>query len=64
VFPTGHIVEGDESWIYYGAADSVICLATVATDELVGAIRLAARPEPSELAERAAAVPVPQPATE
>jgi beta-1,4-mannooligosaccharide/beta-1,4-mannosyl-N-acetylglucosamine phosphorylase len=64
VFPTGHIVEGDESWIYYGAADSVICLATAATEELVGAIQITARPEPSELAERAAAVPVPQPATE
>jgi beta-1,4-mannooligosaccharide/beta-1,4-mannosyl-N-acetylglucosamine phosphorylase len=64
VFPTAHVVEGEESWIYYGAADSVICLATIATDELVASVQLTARPEESELAARAAGVPVPAPATE
>jgi len=62
VFPTGHMVQGDQSWIYYGAADSVICLATAATADLLGAVQLAPRPEPSQLAERAAAVRLPEPA--
>jgi beta-1,4-mannooligosaccharide/beta-1,4-mannosyl-N-acetylglucosamine phosphorylase len=64
VFPTGHVVDGDQSLIYYGAADSVICLATIATDELLASVQLTARPEENELAARAAAVPVPAPATE
>jgi len=28
VFPTGAIVRGDELWMYYGAADTSVCLAT------------------------------------
>jgi predicted GH43/DUF377 family glycosyl hydrolase len=27
VFPTGGLIRGDELWIYYGAADSNVCLA-------------------------------------
>ena len=29
VFPTGMLLRGDELWIYYGAADTFVCLATV-----------------------------------
>jgi len=28
VFPTGLLLRGDELWIYYGAADTYVCLAT------------------------------------
>ncbi len=35
VFPTGMIVRGDELWIYYGAADSSICLATIRLSEML-----------------------------
>ena len=63
VFPTGHVVDGDQSLIYYGAADSVICLATAPTEAIVAAVRCSAHAEPAELAQRAAAVPVPEPAT-
>jgi predicted GH43/DUF377 family glycosyl hydrolase len=28
VFPTGLLLRGDELWMYYGAADTYICLAT------------------------------------
>ncbi|WP_052465354.1 glycoside hydrolase family 130 protein [Thermotoga profunda] len=35
VFPTGAILEGDELKIYYGAADTVICLATTKVEDLV-----------------------------
>lgn len=33
VFPTGTVLEGEEVKIYYGAADTVICLATVNVNE-------------------------------
>jgi len=35
IFPCGLVLEGDEVRIYYGAADSVICLATAALDDLL-----------------------------
>jgi predicted GH43/DUF377 family glycosyl hydrolase len=35
VFPTGNVVLGDELFIYYGAADTTICLATVQLNELL-----------------------------
>jgi len=38
VFPTGGFIRGDELWMYYGAADSCICLATVKVDEIVNII--------------------------
>jgi len=28
VFPTGLLLRGDELWMYYGAADTCVCLAT------------------------------------
>lgn len=35
VFPTGMLVRGDELWVYYGAADSSICLAIAKIDTLL-----------------------------
>lgn len=62
VFPTGVVVEGDEALVYYGASDSVICVATASVDELLATIQPATA-EPTELAARAAAVATPEPAT-
>ena len=62
VFPTGLAMEGDEALVYYGAADSVICVATASVDEVLAAIEPATA-EPTELAARAAAVATPEPAT-
>jgi len=28
VFPTGLLLRGEELWMYYGAADTCVCLAT------------------------------------
>ena len=63
MFPTGLVVEGNEARVYYGAADSVICLATAPVDEIVAAVQRRPTAEPDELAARTAAVPVPEPAT-
>lgn len=38
VFPTGGFIRGDELWMYYGAADSCICLATVKMDEILSVV--------------------------
>lgn len=38
VFPTGAIVRGDEVWMYYGAADSRIALATTKLKTLLDAL--------------------------
>ena len=35
IFPCGGFIRGDELWVYYGAADSCICLATVKVQELL-----------------------------
>lgn len=35
VFPTGAILRGDGIWMYYGAADKCISLATAAVDDLL-----------------------------
>jgi predicted GH43/DUF377 family glycosyl hydrolase len=35
VFPTGAIVRGEELWMYYGAADMCICLATAKLSDLL-----------------------------
>jgi len=35
VFPTGTVVRGDELWMYYGAADSHVCLATARIKDLL-----------------------------
>ena len=38
VFTNGHIVDGDEVTIYYGASDSVICSATLSIQEVLGTL--------------------------
>ncbi len=35
IFPTGALLRGDELWLYYGAADTYVCLAVVELDELM-----------------------------
>ena len=35
VFSCGGFVRGGELWVYYGAADSSICLATAALDDVL-----------------------------
>jgi len=37
-FPQGHLVVDDEYWLYYGAADQSICLATCKLDQLIDAL--------------------------
>ncbi|MFP4145908.1 MAG: glycosidase [Phycisphaeraceae bacterium] len=36
VFPTGLLQRGDDLWMYYGAADTYVCLATARLSELMG----------------------------
>lgn len=38
VFPTGWILRDDEVWMYYGAADSCVCLATAKLQDLIDAV--------------------------
>ncbi|MDP6439005.1 MAG: glycosidase [Candidatus Brocadiia bacterium] len=38
VFPSGGFIRGDELWIYYGAADSCICLATAKLDDVLNIV--------------------------
>ena len=40
VFPTGLVVRGDELWLYYGAADTYVCLATAKLADVLGTLRL------------------------
>jgi len=35
VFPTGTLVRGDELWMYYGAADTSVCLATARLSDIL-----------------------------
>lgn len=39
VFPTGTLLRGDELWMYYGACDSYVCLATARLDDLLATLR-------------------------
>jgi predicted GH43/DUF377 family glycosyl hydrolase len=39
VFPCGAVIRGDEVWMYYGAADSSVCLATAALEDLLEAVK-------------------------
>jgi predicted GH43/DUF377 family glycosyl hydrolase len=36
VFPTGLLLRGDELWMYYGAADSYVCLAKAKLSDVLG----------------------------
>ncbi len=38
IFPTGILIRGDDLWMYYGAADTCICLATCRLDDLLSAM--------------------------
>ena len=38
VFPTGLLPRGDELWMYYGAADTCVCLATAKLDDVLAAM--------------------------
>jgi predicted GH43/DUF377 family glycosyl hydrolase len=35
VFPTGTLLRGDELWMYYGAADTSVCLATARLSDIL-----------------------------
>ena len=35
VFPTGTVLRGDELWMYYGAADTCVCLAIARVDDIL-----------------------------
>jgi predicted GH43/DUF377 family glycosyl hydrolase len=37
VFPSGVLVRGDELWMYYGAADTYVCLATAKLKDVLAA---------------------------
>jgi predicted GH43/DUF377 family glycosyl hydrolase len=39
VFPTGTLLRGDELWMYYGAADTCVCLATASLRDLLDHLR-------------------------
>lgn len=41
VFPCGAVVRGEELWMYYGAADSTICLARARVADLLAYLRSA-----------------------
>jgi beta-1,4-mannooligosaccharide/beta-1,4-mannosyl-N-acetylglucosamine phosphorylase len=38
VFPTGMLMRGEELWVYYGAADTCVCLATVKLKDVLNAL--------------------------
>ena len=39
VFPTGLLARGDELWLYYGAADTYVCLATAKLADVLAVLR-------------------------
>lgn len=39
VFPTGLLLRGDELWMYYGAADTSVCLATAKLDDVLATLK-------------------------
>ena len=41
IFSCGHVVKDDDLWVYYGAADSTVCLATSRVSEVLEALRKA-----------------------
>jgi predicted GH43/DUF377 family glycosyl hydrolase len=38
IFPTGNVVVDDELWVYYGACDTAICLATAKIGAILDAM--------------------------
>ncbi len=41
VFPTGTLLRGDEIWMYYGAADTCVCLAKCSMSEILKNLEVA-----------------------
>ncbi|MFH1747785.1 MAG: glycosidase [Planctomycetota bacterium] len=39
VFPTGLLLRGDELWMYYGAADTYVCLATAKLQDVLDTLK-------------------------
>jgi predicted GH43/DUF377 family glycosyl hydrolase len=39
VFPCGCLVRGDELWMYYGAADTCVCLARTRLSDVLEAVQ-------------------------
>lgn len=61
VFPTGTLLRGDDLWMYYGAADTCVCLATAKLRDVLGA--LVEEPVPTvEMAAHVGETPPPGPA--
>lgn len=44
VFPTGLLQRGDELWMYYGSADTCVCLAIVKLEDLLGLLMAGREP--------------------
>ncbi|HUU42720.1 MAG TPA: glycosidase [Planctomycetota bacterium] len=44
VFPTGLLLRGDELWMYYGAADTCVCLATVKLQDVLDTLEEHTKP--------------------
>ncbi|HUW58885.1 MAG TPA: glycosidase [Planctomycetota bacterium] len=44
VFPTGLVQRGDELWMYYGAADTCVCLATVRLQDVLDTLEVETGP--------------------
>lgn len=44
IFPTGMLLRDDELWVYYGAADTSVCLATVKLQQVLDALETGGGP--------------------
>ena len=44
VFPCGCLLRGDELWMYYGAADTSVCLAKASVSDVLDTLREDAEP--------------------
>lgn len=47
IFPTGLLLRGDELWMYYGAADTYVCLATAKLEDVLALLEESPKPKPS-----------------
>ena len=48
VFPTGLLLRGEELWMYYGAADTCVCVATAKLDDVLGRLEPVRKGEDSQ----------------
>ncbi len=44
VFPTGMLLRGDDLWMYYGAADTCVCLATAKFQDVLDTLESTTKP--------------------